>query len=94
MVPLEDGTFCVLASLDDYGDDYRILTRKATYKDICNWVMETYGVPIKNVDISRAKDRCGLARKMPPGYRQSTMRPEREDMIIEAFRHFGMLPKK
>lgn len=54
MVPLDDGTFRILASLDDYGDDQRILTRKATYKDICNWVKETYGVPVKNVDISRA----------------------------------------
>lgn len=94
MIPLEDGTFCVLASLDDYGDDQRILTRRATYKDIYHWVMETYGVPVKNVDISRAKDRCGLARKTSPGYRPSNVRPEREDMIIEAFRHFGMLPKK
>lgn len=93
MNPPEDGTFCVLASLDGYGDDYRTLTRKATYKDICNWVMETYGVPVKNVDVSRAKDRCGLARKTSPGYRSSNIRPERGDMIIEAFRHFGILPQ-
>lgn len=41
LVPLDDGAFRVLASLDDYGDDYRILTRKAACKDICSWVKKT-----------------------------------------------------
>ena len=61
VIPLDDGTFCVLMSLKNYGDDQRILTRKATYKDIYDWVRKTYGVPVRYADISRAKQRCGLA---------------------------------
>ena len=34
MIPLDDGTFCVLMFLKNYGDDQRMLTRKATYRDI------------------------------------------------------------
>lgn len=97
VIPLDDGTFCVLMSLKNYGDDQRILTRKATYKDIYDWVRKTYGVPVRYADISRAKQRCGLAytklnRPASSGYEPPVSRSDREDMIIEAFRRFGILP--
>ena len=99
VIPLGDGTFCVLAFLNDYGDHQSVVTRKATYRDIVRWVKDTYGVHVKNIDISRAKQRCGLAhmeleRPASPGYKPPKARPEREDMVIEAFRHFGMIPSK
>ena len=96
VIPLGDGTFCVLMSLDSYGDDQNVITRKATYRDIVAWVKETYGVHVRNIDISRAKQRCGLAhadldRKASPGYRPQSERPDREMLAIAAFRHFGMI---
>ena len=83
--------------LKNYGDDQRMLTRKATYKDIYDWVRKTYAVPVRHADISRAKERCGLAYAklncpVSPGYEPPVSRSDREDMIIEVFRHFGMMP--
>jgi len=97
VIPLGDGTFCVLMFLKNYGEDQRMLTRKATYRDIYDWVRKTYGVPVRHADISCAKERCGLAytkldRPASPGYEPPVPRSGREDMIIEAFRHFGMIP--
>ena len=99
VVPLGDGTFCVLASLDDYGDHQSVVTRKATCRDIVRWVKDTYGVHVKNIDISRAKQRCDLAhaelkRPASPGYKPDKVRPDREALVIEAFRHFGLIPNK
>ena len=96
VIPLDDGTFCVLAFLDDYGDHQSVVTRKATYRDIVRWVKETYGVHVKNIDIPRAKQRCGLAhmeldRAASPGYKPEKKRPDREALVIEAFQHFGMI---
>ncbi len=96
VIPLDDGTFCVLVFLKNYGADQSVITRKATYKDIVDWVKETYGVHVKNIDISRAKQRCGLAhmeldRKAAPGYKPPKARPEREEMVIEVFRYFGII---
>ena len=96
VIPLDDGTFCVLAFLKSYSDDQSVITRKATYQDIVNWVKNTYGVHVRNMDISRAKQRCGLAhmeldRDAAPGYKPPKERTGREDLIIEAFRYFGMI---
>lgn len=96
VIPLDDGTFCVLAPLDDYRDHQSVVTRKATYRDIVRWVKQTYGVHVKNIDISRAKQRCGLAhmeldRPASPGYKPDRESPDREALVIEAFRHFGMI---
>ena len=95
-IPLDDGTFCVLAFLDDYSDHQSVVTRKATYADIARWVKEIYGVHVKNIDISRAKQRCGLPyadpdRPTSPGYKPEKRRPDRENLVIEAFRHFGII---
>lgn len=51
---------------------------------------------VKNIDISRAKQRCGLAhmeldRAASPGYKPEKKRPDREALVIEAFQHFGMI---
>jgi len=97
VIQLGDGTFSLLMFLKTYGDDQRMLTRKAICKDIYVWVRKTYGVPVRHADISRTRERCGLAytklnRPASPGYEPPVSRSDREDMIIEAFRHYGMLP--
>lgn len=99
VIPLGDGTFCVLAFLKNYGDHQSVVTCKAAYRDIVRWVKDTYGVHLKNIDISRAKQRCGLAhmeldRPASSGYKPPKERLEREAMVIKAFRHFGMIPDK
>ena len=97
VIPLDDGTFCVLASLGDYDTEHRALSRKATYPEIKAWVAETYHEAVTNLDISRARKRCGLAqdeykgRPPSPGYYEPKPRKHKEALVIAAFRHFGMI---
>ena len=86
----------VLISAGIVGGHQSVVTRKAAYRDVVRWVKDTYGVHVKNIDISRAKQRCGLAhmeldRPASPGYKPDKESPDREALVIEAFRHFGMI---
>ena len=86
-----------MVSISDYDTDTHIQTKKATYKDIQAWVLETYGTHVTNLDISRAKKRCGLAQNeykghtASPNYYVPKHRDHKEILIIEAFKHFKLI---
>ena len=69
----------------------------ATYGQIQAWVKTHYGVHVSNLSISQTKERCGLSKTEYKGYKGSEghyvpkLKPDREEMIREAFRHFGMI---
>ena len=92
------GLFGIVAALDGYDTEQRVLSHKATYPEIKAWVSATYHEAVTNLDISRARKRCGLAQdeykgRPPSGkYYEPKPRKHKEDMVIEAFRHFGMIP--
>lgn len=92
------GLFGIVAALDGYDTEQRVLSHKATYAEIKAWVSAEYHEAVTNLDISRARKRCGLAQDeykgRPPSssYYEPKPRKHKEDMVIEAFRHFGMIP--
>ncbi len=89
--------FGIMVSTADYDTDQHIQTKKATYKDIQTWVREKYGTHVTNLDISRTKKRCGLTqseykgRKAAPDYYVPKHRDHKEILIIEAFKHYGLI---
>lgn len=97
IAPMPDGLFCVVVAIDDHDTEARRQTHKATYADIRAWVEEIYGQTVTNLDISRAKQSCGLqtvtykGRQASGKYADPHRRPEKEALVIQALRHFGLL---
>ena len=98
---------CVLLGrkCDDYlyydyePEDYEYLKYMqgaATYREIHDWVKEQYGANVTNLNIAQVKDKCGFEKrenhcKGADGHRVPRVTPEKEKMIMEAFRHFKMI---
>ena len=69
----------------------------ATDREIQKWVEERHGFIPTSAWIAHCKRLCGLAVEDASAYQQSKFSPcplERQDAIIKAFRHFGMLPEE
>lgn len=86
---------CISITFDAF--DFVKQEAPATYGQIQAWVKNHYGVHVSNLSISQTKERHGLAKTEYKGYKGSEghyipkLKPEREKMILEAFRHFGMI---
>ena len=94
---MPDGLFAVVVKIDDHDTEVRRQTKKATYAEIRAWVEKTYGQVVTNLDISRTKQRCGLAtvpyngRQASGRYQDPRHRPEKEALVEQALRHFGLI---
>lgn len=81
----------------DYAPEHGNTTRgKATYRQITDYIQNTYGVHVSNLDIAQVKDKCGFEKRQnynkgSEGHKVPICTPEKNEMIIEAFRHFNML---
>ncbi len=47
--------FALIVELDDYEGETQLQTKRATYKEIQEWVMQRYGVHVSNLSISQTK---------------------------------------
>ena len=68
----------------------------ATYREIHDWVKEKYGANVTNLNIAQVKDKCGFEKREnynlgAEGHRVPQVTPEKEKMILEAFKHFRMI---
>lgn len=68
----------------------------ATYREIKAWVKEQYGLSVSSLYIAQVKDKCGFEKREnfnlgEEGHRVPTCPPEKEEVIMAAFRHFNML---
>lgn len=94
---MPDGLFCVSANINDHNTEARRLTHKDTYAKIRAWVMAAYGQKVTNLDVLRAKQRCGLQTTEYKGkqasgkYDAPHQRQEKEEMVIVALHHFGLV---
>ena len=67
---------------------------KATYQEIQAWVQEHYGFHVSHLNIAKTKRKCGIIERknynLPKSEdsRSPETPKEKEDAIIEAFRHF------
>ena len=69
----------------------------ATYEQIQDWVQEKYGFHVTHLNIAKTKRKCGIIERqnynLPKSEdsRSPETPKEKEEAIIEAFRHFGMI---
>ena len=70
---------------------------KATYEQIKAYVLEQMGLKVSSLYIAQIKKKCGLdvGENFNPAKsgnaRQPQCTPEKEDAIMQAFRHFGII---
>ena len=70
---------------------------KGTYEKIKAYVLEKYGFKVSSLYIAQTKDKCGLDKRL--NYNLSKKDDphvpecpkEKEDAIMDAFRHFGLI---
>lgn len=70
---------------------------KATYEQIKAYVLEQTGLKVSSLYIAQIKKKCGLDvgenynLSKSENVRQSQCTPEKEEAIMQAFKHFGMI---
>ena len=70
---------------------------KATYEQIQDWVQEKYGFHVTHLNIAKTKRKCGIIERQnynlpkSEGSRPPETPREKEEAIIEAFKHFQMI---
>ena len=70
---------------------------KATYEQIKTYVLEQTGLKVSSLYIAQIKKKCGLDvsenfnLSKSDNARQPQCTPEKEDAIMQAFKHFGMI---
>ena len=70
---------------------------KATYEQIKAYVLEKTGLKVSSLYIAQIKKKCGLDvgenfnLSKSDNARQPQCTPEKEDAIMQAFRHFGII---
>ena len=71
--------------------------RQATYEQIKEYVLEETGLKVSSLYIAQIKKKCGLdvGENFNPAKsenaRQPQCTPEKEDAIMQAFSHFGII---
>ena len=82
-------------SLEDM--DLSGLQGKATYEKIKEYILEQTGLKVSSLYIAQIKKKCGLDVgenfNLPKSEnaRQPQCTPEKEEAIMQAFKHFGMI---
>ena len=68
----------------------------ATYSEIKAYILEKHGLKVSNLYIAQIKDKCGFEKRENYNIGEGKSKelicpPEKEQAIMDAFRHFGML---
>ena len=68
----------------------------ATYSEIKAYTLEKYGLKVSSLYIAQIKDKCGFEKRDNYNIGEGKSKelicpPEKEQAIMDAFRHFGML---
>ena len=95
-----DHSIRVELDLDEFDETPSELRKKATYKEIKQYILDTHGVKVSTLYISQIKRKCGLevgeCYNKPKSERVPAPEcpPEKEKVIIEALKHFKMIQKQ
>ena len=82
-------------SLEDM--DLTELRGKATYAQVKEYILNEFGLKVSSLYIAQVKKKCGLEvgknSYLPKSEdaRQPQVTPEKEEAIMKAFRHFGVI---
>ncbi len=78
--------------------DFGTKGSRATYPDIQAYILDKYGFKVSHLNIAQIKRKCGIIERenynLPKSEKskQPGCTKEKEDAIIDAFRHFQMIP--
>ncbi len=92
---VDNGKVKVDFSLEDM--DLSEFKGKATYEQIKAYVLEQTGLKVSSLYIAQIKKKCGLDEgvnfnlQKSENARQPQCTPEKEEAIMQAFRHFGIV---
>ena len=69
---------------------------KPTYKNIKQWISDKYGFNVSTLYIAQVKDKVGLEKRKNYNIGSGegkvlTCPPEKEEAIMDAFRHFDLI---
>ena len=70
---------------------------KGTYGKIKAYILEKYGLNVSSLYIAQVKDKCGLDKQRNYNLSEKDdahvpkCQKEKEDAIMDAFRHFGLI---
>ena len=71
------------------------LEEKVTYEKIREYILEKHGLKVSTLCIAQIKDKCGLQKQLKfestGENKVPQCTPKREEVIMEAFRHFGIV---
>lgn len=82
-------------SLEDM--DLTELRGKATYAQVKEYILNEFGLKVSSLYIAQVKKKCGIEtgenHNLPKSEnaKQPQVTPEKEEAIIKAFRHFGVI---
>ena len=82
-------------SLEDM--DLTELRGKATYAQVKEYTLNEFGLKVSSLYIAQVKKKCGIEtgenHNLPKSEdaRQPQVTPEKEEAIMKAFRHFGVI---
>ena len=82
-------------SLEDM--DLTELRGKATYAQVKDYILNEFGLKVSSLYIAQVKKKCGIEtgenHNLPKSEdsRQPQVTPEKEETIMKAFRHFGII---
>ena len=82
-------------SLEEF--DIASIVNDPTYPKIKEYVLEHTGLKVSSLHIAQVKNKCGLevgecyTKPRTENPRTCTCSPEKEQAILESFRHFGMI---
>ena len=97
MSKLSEAKHHISVQLDMDELDLTSAESKATYEEIQEWVQEKYGLHVTHLNIAKTKRKCGIIESINNNLPKSdnSKSPgtpkEKEDAIINAFRHFQMI---
>ena len=72
------------------------LGKTATYQEIKDYVEDKFGMKVSTLYISQVKAKCGIIErecyyKGKEGHRVPKCPKDKENAILDAFKHFGMI---
>lgn len=82
-------------SLEDM--DLTELRGKATYAQVKDYILNEFGLKVSSLYIAQVKKKCGIEtgenHNLPKAEdaKQPQVTPEKEEAIMKAFRHFGII---
>ena len=61
----------IIDNIDNYEDETRRQSKRATYEQIKNWVKKNYNLHVSGSDIAHTKELCGLSKNVYKGQKAS-----------------------